>query len=198
MKFLYQMKNFQWMKWHSPGFSFAEVMITLGLMVLLGTIAVPVYLDYKQDSILNKMIEDSSAVKKKVDMCFRYAELHDCIDTDKDGNCDHTERLNARWKSCTESNAAKGMVKLGLIPCLGSGGAMNVSAACNKLQVSGKVLCVTLEYKKQQGCVRYDASGKDFTVCTNPEDPKRDTRCVATCDPKKGYKCSSGLQCVCA
>ena len=198
MKFFYQIKTFQWMKWRGAGFSFPEIMITLGLMVLLAGIASPVYLGYKHDSIINKMIEDSSAVRRKIDMCFRYAELHDCVDTNKDGNCDHTERFNARWEACTGPSVAKGMVKLGLIPCLGSSGAMNVSSACNNLQVGSNLLCVTLEYKGQQGCVRYDASGKDFTVCVDPEDPNKDTRCAATCDPKKGYKCSGGLLCVCA
>ena len=202
------------MKRLGPGFSFTEIMVALGLMVLLGTIAVPSYLGYKQDSILNQMIENASAVKNKIDMCFRYAELHDCV-----GDCSLNTRLEARWNACTKKpssplpisdtkRAAEAMVQLGLIPCLGSGGAMSVSSACDKVEVVGKVLCITSEYKKQQGCVRYDANTKEFTVCVNPPEDKTkvpkdenpiNLNCNKTgCDLKKGYKCDGTPDCICA
>ena len=208
MKYLYQTKWPQWIKRPRRGFSFTEVITTVGIMGLLAAIATPMYLGYRQDALINKMKTDSNTVRNKIAMCFKYAELHDCVDANSDGNCDLTERSNARWEACypssgPDANISGRMKKLGLIPC--SGGAMAVSTACDNLQgnASSKLLCVTLQWKEQQACVRYDASGSQFKVCADPEDPANlDTtnpnRCDATCDPKKGYKCDGSLQCVCA
>lgn len=192
MKYLYQTKWPQWIR-RGRGFSFTEVITAVGIMGLLAAVATPMYLEYKHDSLINRMKTDSGAVRNKIAMCFKYAELHDC----DDGNCDHTERLNARWETCypsTDSNAGR-MKKLGLIPCWG--GSMSLSTACDHLRgnASSKLLCVTLKWKEQQACVRYEAPNNKFTVCVDPEDPGS---CHTGCDPEKGYTCNSSLQCVCA
>ena len=199
MKYLYQTKWPQWIR-QGRGFSFTEVITTVGIMGLLAAIATPMYLGYRHDALINKMKADSSTVRNKIAMCFKYAELHDCVDANSDGNCDLTERSDARWEAChpssgPDANISGRMKKLGLIPC--SGGAMAVSTACDNLQgnASSKLLCVTLEWKEQQACVRYDASGNQFAICADPEDPGS---CSTGCDPKKGYKCDGSLQCVCA
>ena len=206
MKFFYQIKNLQGMKWRSPGFSFPETIVALGLMGLLASIAAPIYMDYKQDSVINKMIEDAGAVRRKIDMCFRYAELHDCVDDDGNGNCESAEREKARWEACTKKtgssapNKADAMVKLGLIPC--SGGAMAVSTSCDEVKLGGSKICVTLNYKKQKGCVLYDAKTRDFTVCVDPDPDaaidKNKGTCPTTCDRKKGYECDGTPKCACA
>ena len=177
------------------GFSLTEMMVALGLMVLLTGIATPVYLEYRHKAVIDKMMANSNTAKKKISTCFKYAELHDCVDTDNDGNCDADERFNARWDSCYAAGNA-GLLKLGMIPCIG-GGAINVSSACETLQgdAANNVLCVTLKWKKQQGCVRYDAKSEEFTVCVDAEKPGG---CLTTCDIKKGYKCDGSFKCVCA
>ena len=186
MKYHYRTKWPQWIR-RGQGFSFTEVITTVGIMGLLAAIAAPMYLEYRHDALINKMKADSGTVKNKIAMCFKYAELHDCIDADNSGNCDHTERFNARWGECND------MVKLGLIPC--AGGSMAVSTACDDLSSGSNILCVTLKWKEQQACVRYDAPNNNFTVCADPDDPGS---CSTGCDPKKGYKCDGSFQCVCA
>ncbi|MCY4513381.1 MAG: hypothetical protein OXB86_06810 [Bdellovibrionales bacterium] len=179
--------------WPIGGFSITELITAVGLMGLLTSIAVPFYLEYRHSAVIDKMMADSNAVKRKISLCFKYAELHDCVDPNDDKNCDPTERFNARWDACYASGNP-GMVKLGLIPCTG---AQSISSACDTLQgnSSSKVMCVTLKWKEQHGCVRYDANSNQFTVCVDPEKPGS---CLTTCQPKKGYKCDGSLQCVCA
>lgn len=177
------------------GFSLTEMLTALGLMVLLTGIATPVYMEYRHKAVIDKMTANASSAAKKISTCFKYAELSDCVDPNNDGNCDANERFQARWGACYAGGNA-GLLKLGLIPCAGTG-AVSVSSACETLEgdTTNNVLCVTLKWRKQQGCVRYDATSNEFTVCVDAEKPGN---CLTTCDIKKGYKCNASFQCVCA
>ena len=185
---LIQIKRVLGMKWRGTGFSLTEMMATVALMGVIAGIASVSYVEYIHTATINQVKADSHTVKGKINTCFKYAGLYKSAIADQFNECQTIKQL-------------------GLMPCIKQLGQtpMNVSTACDELSIDSgsQILCVTLKWKKQNGCVRYDPSAKTlnriFIVCVDPEDPERDTvKCSGTCDPKKGYECSSGYQCVCA